>query len=85
MPSDREFSKRKNILDAYHQRYLNYFNIATISLITSIFSLLLGYFTEAIPINLIFSIGYFVILIFGSFAYISFIKMRDVMKEIKKL
>lgn len=85
MAQDKKFLKLKNVLDATYQKYLNYFNISAISLITTIFSLAVGHLSKAIPQQVMFSSVIFSILIFGSALAFSYAKMNKTLDKIKEL
>lgn len=85
MVQNKKFLKLKNILDANYQKYLNYLNISAISLITSIFSMVIGYLSRTIPYEAIFSITILLILVFGSTLIFSYTKMNKALKEMKEI
>jgi VIT1/CCC1 family predicted Fe2+/Mn2+ transporter len=85
MPSDKDFYKKKNILDATYQKYLNYFNILAISLITSLFTVFWAYFTKTVTFELMISSIVSIISLFGMSLTVAYLKMNDVLELIKKV
>lgn len=76
---------RKNILDIEHQRYLTYFNIIVIFVITSTFTTALSFITEKISFGFLI---YLLLMIISAGFAISFIfrnKMNKKLDEIRKL
>jgi amino acid transporter len=83
--NQNKFTKQKNLLDIKHQRYLNYFNIITISAITSIFTIIWSFFTDHIDFALLQTsltiVAFFAIVLI----YLCFRKMSEVERKIKGL
>jgi len=85
MARNNKFWIEKNILDAEYQKYLNYFNISTLSLITSLFSILIGYFSNTISLDIAYELSISLSLIFGIIIYHSKNKTNVILNRIKNL
>jgi len=85
MAQSKDYFKAKNVLDANYQKHLNLLNIFAISLITSVFTIVWGYFTEKISFLVMYSCMSFVVIVFGILLYFSYTKLRKIMKTIENL
>jgi MFS-type transporter involved in bile tolerance (Atg22 family) len=76
---------KKNVLDIEHQKYLTYFNITAVFVVTSIFTTVLSFVTE--KINFIFFLYLFLIIVSVGFSagFIFRKKMDKKLDEIRKL
>lgn len=82
---EKEFAKRKNLLDIRHQRYLNYFNILAISMVTIAFSSIIGYFSKAISAEYFATFILVDAIVFGFLAVTAFQKMNAIYDKIIEL
>jgi len=84
MPLDK-ISKKKNILDANYQRYLNYFNIVAISLISSLFTIFWSYATKTISLDVLYFGSLMTTFIFGTFLFLIYQKANKAIKSIEEI
>ena len=80
-----EFYKRKNILDAQHQTYLNYFNIAAISSITIGFTTIFGYLTNQISWQTLITLLVVIFVISPTIMAILSKRMKGILDTIRTL
>ena len=85
MLSDKKFYKRKNILDANYQKHLNYFNILSISLITSLFTVFWAYFTQNVTFQSMIFSSTSIVVLFGTLLAVTYQKMANILKSIEKI
>ncbi|MFA4907535.1 MAG: hypothetical protein WC602_04665 [archaeon] len=85
MAQSDSFAKRKNILDIRHQKYMNYFNIFAISMITIAFSSAIGFFSKNLSFEYFATFIFLDAIIFGFLSIAAHQKMAGVFKEILSL
>jgi len=76
---------QKNILDNEHQRYLTYFNISVVFVVTSAFTAILSFLTEKITFGFFTYLISFLVAIGVLAGFIFKNRMNSKLDEIRKL
>lgn len=79
------FTKKKNLLDIRHQRYLNYFNIIAIVWLTSAFTIVWAFILQQITIGLTYAALIVDVVAFGTCLWIVHKELKNITRKIQKL